>query len=109
MKKIEKKDKGKFIFLDRGYTSFPLRDVGKKFKIVDTIDIYIKKPKLIEFKKLSKCRGFHINHRETEEAVWKEIRDAHKTLFKEADWLVISWVSEFGEKIMVSLDMLREV
>ena len=45
------KDKRKFRFLERGYTSFPLRDVGKKFEVVDTVDISIKKTKLIDLKK----------------------------------------------------------
>ncbi len=54
------KDKGKFIFLERGYTSFSLRDIGKKFKVVDTIDIPIKGKKIIDLKKLDKINFYII-------------------------------------------------
>ena len=49
----------------------------------------------------------HMNYREIEEAVWKEIRN-DKELRKAADWLVISMISDFGNEIRVSLDMLKE-
>jgi len=101
--------KQKFKFLERGYTSFPLRDIGKKFEVIDTVDISIKKTKFMELKKLSKFIWLHINYREIEEAVWKEIRKKYRGLFKEADWLVISMISDFGKEIRVSLDMLSEV
>ena len=95
--------------MERGYASFPLRDVGKKFEVVDTVDIDIKKTKFIDLKKLDKYMELHVNYRELEEAIWKEIKKEYKGLFKEADWLIISMISEFGDKIMVSLDMLKEV
>jgi len=109
MPKRERK-KGKYPFLKMGYTSFPLRDVGKKFEVVDTVDIDIKKPIFIDFKKSYGYLQLHMNQREIEKAVWKEIRKEYKKLFKKADWLVISMISDFGnKKLMVSLDMLKEV
>ena len=102
------KDKEKYPFLKLGYTSFPLRDVGKEFEVVNTVDIKIKNPKFMDFEKGNKYIQLHINYREIEREVWKEIRK-DKKLFKEADWLVISMISEFGDKIMVSLDMLKEL
>lgn len=98
-----------FPFLKIGYASFPLRDVGKRFEVVDTFDIGIKKPKLMDFKKGNKYMLLHINYREIERAVWEEIRKSHKKLLKEADWLVISMITEFGDKLNVSLDMLKEI
>ena len=102
------KDNGKYPFLKIGYASFPLRDVDKKFEVIDIIDIDIKKPAFMDFKKGNKYMRLHINYREIERAVWKEIRK-DKELFKEADWLVISMISKFGDKLKVSLDMLKEV
>tara|TARA_Y100000031_G_C8067325_1_gene313446 strand:+ start:47 stop:355 length:309 start_codon:yes stop_codon:yes gene_type:complete len=99
--------KGKFSFLERGFTSFPLRDVGKKFKVVDTVDISFKKPKFIDLKKLGKYMELYVNYREIEEAVWKQIKK-DKELLKEADWLVVSMISGFRDEIRVSLDILRE-
>lgn len=95
-------------FLKIGYTSFPLRDVGKKFKVIDIIDIKIKKPGFMDLKKVNKYMQSHINYREIERAVWKEIKKNYKELFKEADWLVISMISEFGDKLTVSLDLLKK-
>ena len=107
MKKITK-TKEKFPFLKTGYTSFPLRDIGKEFKVQDTVEIWINKPELTEFKK-AKYVQLHHNHREIEKAVWDEIRKKHKELFKQADWLVISMISEFDDKMQVSLDLLKQV
>ena len=43
------------------------------------------------------------------EHIWDEIRKKHKELFKQADWLVISMISEFDDKMQVSLDLLKQV
>ncbi len=102
------KNKEEFPFLKVWYTSFPLRDVGKKFKVVNTFDIYIKKPSFIDFKKGNKYMQLNINYRNIEKAIWEEIKKKHKELLKEADWLVISMISEFRNKLNVSLDMLKK-
>jgi len=96
-------------FLKIGYASFPLKDVGKKFEVVNTFDIEVKKPKLMDFKKVNKYLQLHINHREIEKAVWEEIKKSHKKLLKEADWLVISMITEFKDKLNISLDILKRV
>ena len=103
--------KGEYPFLKVGYCSFPLKDVGRKFKVIDTLDIEIKKPKFTDFKNMGKCKYMllHINYREIEKSLWEEIRKKHKELIKQADWLVISMISEFGDKLSVSVDMLKKV
>jgi hypothetical protein len=101
--------KGEYPFLKIGYCSFPLKDVGKKFKVVDILEIEIKKPGFMDFKKLNKYIQLHINYREIERAVWAELRKKYKKLIKNADWLVISMISEFGDKLSVSVDMLKKV
>lgn len=108
VKKISKK-KQVFPFLKIGYASFPLKDVGRKFEVVNTFDIAVQKPKLLDYKKLNKFMQLHVNYREIERAVWEEIRKSHKQLLKEADWLVISMISEFGDKLNISLDMLKKI
>lgn len=102
------KNKEKYPFLKAGYTSFSLKDIGKKFKISDTFDIKIEKPSFMDLKKGNKYMQLHINYREIEKALWKKIKKDHKKLLKEADWLVISMISEFGDKLTVSLDMLKQ-
>ncbi len=101
--------KEKYPFLKIGYTSFSLRDVGKKFEVTDTFDIHIKKPSYMDLKKGNKYMQLHINYREIEQAVWKKIKKEHKKLLKEADWLVISMISEFDGKLIVSLDTLKQI
>jgi len=97
-----------FPFLKIGYASFPLGDIGKKFEVTNTFNIDIKKPKFLDHKKLNKYLQLHVNHREIERAVWEEIKKSHKKLLKEADWLVISMILELGDKLNVSLDMLKK-
>ena len=101
------KNKELYPFLKIGYASFPLRDVNKKFEVVNTFDIDIKKPLFIDSKKGNKYMHLHINYRKIERAVWEGIKKRHKELLKEADWLVISMISEVGDKLSVSLDMLK--
>lgn len=96
-------------FLKIGYASFPLNDVGKKFEVADTFELTIKKPPFLEHKKLSKYMQLHINHRKIERALWEKIRKSHNELLKEADWLVISMISEFGDELNISLDMLKKI
>lgn len=103
------KNKNKYPFLKIGYASFPLRDVGKEFEVVDTIDMCIKKPRFMGLRKGNKYMQLHINYREIEGAVWEEIKKGYKELFKEADWLVISMISGFGDELKVSLDVLKKV
>lgn len=103
------KGKEKYPFLKIGYTSFPLRDVGKEFEVIDIVDLYIKKPRFMEFKEANKYTQLCHNSREIEKAAWDEIRKKHKVLFKQADWLVISMISEFGDKVKVSIDLLRQI
>jgi len=105
--KISKK-KETFPFLKIGYTSFPLKDVGKKFEVVNTFEITVSKPKLMDLKKGNKYMQLHINYREIERAVWEEIRKSRTKLLKEADWLVISMIAEFGDELNVSLDLLKK-
>jgi len=99
----------KFKFLETGYASFPLNDINKKFEVIDTIDIEIKKIYFIELKQISKYMKLHMNYKEIEKVIWKTIKKDYKGLIKKADWLVISMITEFGDKIMVSLDMLKEI
>lgn len=103
------RDEEKYPFLKIGYASFPIRDIGKEFEVANIVDIDIKKPAFIDLKKGNKYIQLHINYREIERAVWEEIRKEYKELLKEADWLVISAISEFGDKLKVSIDMLKEV
>jgi hypothetical protein len=63
----------------------------------------------MDFKKVNKYLQLHINHREIEKAVWEEIKKSHKKLLKEADWLVISMITEFKDKLNISLDILKRV
>ena len=102
------KKKQIFPFLKIGYASFPLKDVGKKFAVINTFDIEIKKPLFINSKKGNKYMQLHINYKEIERAVWKEIKKSRKKLLKEADWLVISMITEFGDKLRISLDILKK-
>ena len=107
---MAKLQKERYVFLKTGYASFPLKDIGKKFEIIDTIDIEIKKPELLSYpKKEMVFELLHVNYKNIEKAVWEEIRKNHKGLLKEADWLVISIISEFMKSVIVSLDMLKEV
>ena len=54
------KNKELYPFLKIGYASFPLRDVNKKFEVVNTFDIDIKKPLFIDSKKENKYMHLHI-------------------------------------------------
>lgn len=107
MKMGKTEDKEEYHFLNRGYTSFPLRDIGKKFEVLDTIDILIKKTKRMDIEKTDKLMLLHMAYREIEEAVWKEVTK-NKLITEKADWLVISTIHDYGDKIRVSLDMLKE-
>lgn len=102
------KKRESYPFLKIGYASFPLNDVSKKFEVAGTFDITVNKPKFMDIKKLDKYMQLHINHREIERALWEELRKSHKKLLKEADWMVISMISEFGDKLNISLDMLKK-
>ncbi len=102
------KNKEEYLFLKTGYASFSLRDIGKKFEVVNTFDINIKKPLFIDLKKRNKYMQLHINYREIENAVWDKIKKDYNELLKEADWLVISMISELGDKLAVSLDILKQ-
>ena len=99
----------KYSFLKTGYASFPLNDIGKEFEVIYTFDIDIDKPRFIDIKKSNKYMQLHMNYKEIENKVWSKIKEEHKELIIKADWLVISMISELKDKLMISLDILKEI
>lgn len=112
MKKKEKqfkKDKKQiFKFLQKGYFSFPLRDKGKKFELVDTYSVYLKDKNLALFLKEMKKHPVNLMHI-YEDIFWKAIKQEKLDKKYKDCWLVPIYISELKDELMVDLDILKPV
>ncbi len=105
MKKKEKRQKEKkqvFRFLQRGYFSFPMKDKGKKFEVVDTYTVYLKDKTLTEFLKQMKKHPLNLMHI-YEDIFWKAIKQEKLDKKFKNCWLVPIYISELKAGLMVDI------
>lgn len=107
-KKIKQRKKQIFRFLERGYFSFPLKDKGKKFEVIDTYTIYLKDKSLIELLKQLKNHHAGLIHI-YEDAFWKAIKQEGLDKKYKNCWLIPIHISDMNDSLMLDIDILKPV
>lgn len=97
-----------FRFLKRGYFSFPLKDKGKKFEVMDTYTVYLKDKKIMEMLKLLRKHSMGLIQI-YEDIFWKAIKQEKLDKKFKNCWLVPVHISEIGKEFMVEMDILKPV
>lgn len=100
------KKEQKFEILKTGNFYFPVKDIGKKFIVLNTFDFEIDKNKS-EFLEIAKKHKI-LYFREYAEPIWKEIKKFIKKNKEYKNcWFVPTTMHEFNDKITVSVDILK--
>lgn len=100
-----------FKILDVGNFYFPLRDMGKKFIVEDTITFSLEMPKdMITFGKKHPQMVLDLLYSEYPRMLWNEIKKDKKFLKKYKNyWLCPCHISSFKENIDFHVDILKPV
>ena len=106
--KRETRKKQIFRFLKKGYFSFPLKDKGKKFEVIDTYTIYLKDKNLIKLLKLVKKHHTGLIPI-YEEAFWKAIKQERLDKEFKNCWIVPINISNIKDSLMLDVDILKPI
>lgn len=100
------KKEPRYRILKTGNFYFPVRDVGKRFIVLDTLDFEIDKKKLVIAKTMLK-EGF-MDFKAYAELIWEEVKKFIKKNKEYKNyWFVPLKIDEFGNKFLASVDILK--
>ncbi len=100
------KKEPRYNILKTGDFYFPVKDVDKKFTILETLDFEIDKKKLVIAKTMLK-EGL-IDLKAYAEPIWEDVKKFIKKNKKYKDcWFVPLKIDELGNRFLASVDILK--